>query len=832
MGGVGKTQIAADYAHDVWSRSTPGSRTKRRGQTGVHLLLWVTASSREAITEAYARAARMVITSHDVDPDTEQAAEQFLAWLHASKRRWLIVLDDATTASDLTKLWPPQTQSGQTLITTRSREAAWSTDTREVLHVGVFTPDQSRHYLQRALDRSERPHSDEEAQIDELASVLGHLPIALSQAASFLVDSALTVPAYQAALADRTRSLPDVLPPLDGLPDAQTRTIAALWETSVERASTQQPTGLARPMLALLSVLAPDGVPVQVVTSPRALTWLARRRTTQRRWLSVRSSPVNAEQAGQILRVLDRLSLIDHDPSGAGMIRIHQLVQRTLREDHGSIKHSTVVRVAAAALMSVWPEVECDQDFARRLRANAAVVIAAGTQRGKSGLWPLMGIEGHKLLHRYGDSLGRAGAVRAARDYFQDLYDSSAARYGTLHSPAAYGIRIRLARWQGAAGDVSGAVATSHDLAASHFVRWLPKRASAFLVHAEHGSWRGEAGDAEGARQAYSDLLRESERKLGVEHPSTLTIRHNLAHWRGEAGDLAGAGRAFSDLVRDNERISGAEHPDTLSARSSLAHWQGEAGDAKGARHAFSDLVRDMERILGPEHPSTLTGRHHLARWRGEAGDAEGARQALSDLVRDNERILGAEHPDTLSARHGLAHWRGEAGDAKGARQAFSDLVRDRERILGAEHPDTLNSRHSLAYWRGEAGDAEGTRQAFSDLVRDMERILGPEHPSTLTARHNLAHWRGEAEDAEAARQAFSDLVRDRERILGAEHPETLNSRRSLAHWRGEAGDAEGARRAFSDLVRDMERILGPENPNTLATRKNQSRWREEPNRL
>lgn len=45
MGGVGKTQLAVDYAEQAWDS----------GQ-GVDLLVWVTASSRDAIVAAFGRA--------------------------------------------------------------------------------------------------------------------------------------------------------------------------------------------------------------------------------------------------------------------------------------------------------------------------------------------------------------------------------------------------------------------------------------------------------------------------------------------------------------------------------------------------------------------------------------------------------------------------------------------------------------------------------------------------------------------------------------------------------------------------------------------------------
>ncbi len=67
MGGVGKTQLAADYARTAWDTG------------GLDVLLWITADSRSSVVAAYAQAGVELCRA---DPDnSEQAARTFLAWL-------------------------------------------------------------------------------------------------------------------------------------------------------------------------------------------------------------------------------------------------------------------------------------------------------------------------------------------------------------------------------------------------------------------------------------------------------------------------------------------------------------------------------------------------------------------------------------------------------------------------------------------------------------------------------------------------------------------------------------------------------------------------------
>ncbi|MGW4506834.1 tetratricopeptide repeat protein [Streptomyces sp. NPDC004436] len=765
MGGVGKTQLAADYARTAWNDTGPA--------TGLDVLVWVTAGTRSSVVTGYAQAG-VELCRADPD-DAEQAARAFLAWLtpktSAKPCRWLIVLDDVADPADLQGLWPPDSPHGRTLVTTRRRDAALAGHGRRTIEVGLFSAAEALTYLTTALTGRNEPSEE----LTALADDLGHLPLALAQAAAYLIDTGDTVAEYRRLLADRTTTLADAAP--DALPDDQALPLAAAWSLSIERADTLRPAGVARPMLHLTALLDANGIPQDVLTSAPALAHLTTHRTPT--GSKPAGDPVTARDALRALSALHRLSLLDHDRHADHQaVRVHQLIQRTTRDTLTPHQHNITARAAADALIAAWPAVERDTALAQTLRANATTLAG---HAGKALYRPNV----HRVLYRTGRSLGDTGQVTAARDHFQRLTETSRHHLGEDHADT------------------------------------LTTRSSLAI-------WRGRAGDAAGAGAAFADLLEHMLRVLGPDHPHTLTTRNNLATWRGEAGDAAGAAAACTDLLADRIRVLGPDHPRTLTTRGSLATWRGRAGDAAGAAVAFADLLEHMLRVLGPDHPDTLTTRNNLATCRGEAGDAAGAGAAFADLLEHMLRVLGPDHPDTLTTRGNLATWRGRAGDAAGAAAACTDLLADRIRVLGPDHPDTLTTRGNLATWRGEAGDAAGAGVAFADLLEHMLRVLGPDHPDTLTTRNNLATCRGEAGDAAGAGAAFADLLADRIRVLGPDHPDTLTTRNNLAICRGRAGDAAGAAAACADLLEHMLRVLGPDHPDTLTTRNNLAYWRNE----
>jgi hypothetical protein len=164
LGGVGKSQLAADYARQQWH------------DPATDVIMWISAASRESILATYVAAVGEILGADTTVP--EQAAQRLLSWLSTTTQRWLIVLDDVQVPGDLRGLWPPSTNNGQVLITTRYRGAGLDRPDVQHVDVGVFTPSEARTYLCYRL--AHYPHllgtptaDAEHGELAELAKELG-----------------------------------------------------------------------------------------------------------------------------------------------------------------------------------------------------------------------------------------------------------------------------------------------------------------------------------------------------------------------------------------------------------------------------------------------------------------------------------------------------------------------------------------------------------------------------------------------------------------------------------------------------------------------------------
>jgi hypothetical protein len=714
-GGTGKTQLTAE----IFARA--------RSQ-GVDFALWVSAVSRAAVVVSYAKA---YTATHPGSGggDAERDADAFLTWLAGTNRTWIVVLDDVADPADLSRLWPVG-REGRVVVTTRRRDAS-IVARGLVVDVGVFAPEESAAYLTAKLSAPHARH-DVLDQVSDLAGDLGHLPLALAQAAGVIVDEGLTCGQYRLALADRTRTLKDLFPTdpcASG--DEYDQTLASSWSLAAERADALPPAGLARRVLSLAAMLDANGIPEQIFSSSSVRAFIVGSLSAS----DLTAGPVvSAPEIRRALRNLHRLSLISHDPADPlRSVRMHALAQRSAIEALDPDARPDVVRVVADALVEIWPEVERDRTLADVLRSNSTALI----NRDTTALW---GTTAHPLLFRVGRSLGEAGLVTDAVAYF-DLFQ----------------------------GDCRRRLGTDH--------------LATLISRRELSSWQGESGDAHGASRSLDRLVDDFRGRLGSHHPETLTTRMAQVVWQGEAGDFAGAAENGEHVVTDLTDVLGPDDLQTLDARALVAFWTGHAGDPGAALRITSELLPDYFRVLAPGHPRILSTRHNLAHRQGAAGNPAAAVTSTAELLIDDVRVLGPDHFDTLDTHRNLAYWQGQVGDLSGAATALEDVARDCLRVLGPEHPHTMHARNDLANCVGKLGNTTEAVAALRQVLADRTRILGPCHPHTLVTSHDLANWRGHLEGAATAVAALDELVTVHRRVLGPNHPYTLKCATSLAAW-------------------------------------------------
>ena len=810
-GGTGKTQLAV---------ATWIACTRAESADPVDLAVWVTATSRSSILTGFAAAARRLRLSPD-DNDPERNVATFLDWLEGTHRRWLIVLDDVTDPTDLSGLWPTG-PAGSILLTTRSRDAALTGRKRHRVDVEVFTASECLTYLSAKLAPEARAVGilDE---VVELGDDLGRLPLALAQAAAVISNDALTCGQYRALLADRARTLAELLPTDAG--DEHLWATSAVWALAIDRADALAPIGAAGRLAVVVSLLDPNGIPEAILTSIPICALLSTSASDP-----LITAHVGPAEARRVLRNLHRFSLIVHDPTAVSRsVRMHALAQRAIRENADARTVAAAAEAAADALTQIWLEGESDSSLSQALCAcTSALAISA-----EDHLWSP---SPHPVFLKAGESLRKLGLIMESRAHWEIMVSTATRVLGPDHA-STLTARVGLAQWRAETGDPAHSV-TDFQYLLKDLRRVLGfDHPETLRARIKLACARGNAGDPVAAVAELEGIFVDLLSVGGPDQSLTLEVREHLARFRGITGDLAAAISTYEDLLVDVVRIFGPDHSQTLDLRDYLAQWKQASGDSTGAIAALEGLLVDRLRIMGADHPATLDTRYDLAFGRGLGGDLTGALRDLENVLADMLRILGPEHSETFNTigiRFDIARWKLRTGDFTGATGILQELLDYYVRVFGPDHPRAYGVRSSLAHVKGESGNAAAAVEAFVELLADVSRAPEVDPRDVLAARANLAHWQGEAGDPAGALATFQDLLSSDQEALGTGTTYELaiaSLRGELAHWRGEAGDPSGAASSLEDLVAEIRRIEGPWPPNlndvnTLGAQCELARWR------
>ncbi len=736
VGGTGKTQLAAAIAHTLWDRRA------------VDLLVWVTASSRDAVLTGYAQALGDVGEPEPYD-GPKAAASHFLTWLTGTHRPWLAVLDDLTDPGMLEGLWPWGV-NGRVMVTTNRPDTALRAHRPRAVPVGVFSRREGVNYLHTSL------HADPDQWTGalELAAEVGFLPIILAQAGAVMADTGIDCRQYRIRITEQRGRLNTAAGTISS-------TAAAAGALAIDRADRLPPAGLAWPALALTSLLDPNGIPGAVLTSPAACAFLSR---------FGGGMPADEVQARTAVHNLARVGLVTIDTtSAARTVRAHTLVQALTRQALSADECGQAGRAAADALLQAWPRAGASPVYEQALRDCAARL----RQVTGALLWSP---ECHPVLLRAGESLASAGLAGSAIAYWQAIIDTSRPVLGPVH-PHTILVRDRLAAAYQAAGQYRDAIAV-YERALADRERGLgpehPDTLSARSSLARAYRTAGRAGDA--IRLAERTLA-DCERAHGPGHPDTLAARSELAQAYLSAGLRDEAIAVFERALAGQEQVLGPNHPDTLTARANLAHAYRAAGRLTEAIPLFERTVADREKVQGPDHPDTLTARSSLASAYRAAGRLRDAISAYKRTLAGRERVQGPSHPDTLTARANLADTYHQARKLKDALPLYERTLANRERVQGPDHPDTITARGSLASAYHSARKLTMALPLYERALADCERVHGPDHPDTLASRGNLAHAYHTAGRLTEALALFERTLADCERVLGHDHPLTRTAR-------------------------------------------------------
>lgn len=612
-GGVGKTQVALEYA--------------RRHRNEYVIVWWLAADEPVALEAGIAAlAGRLGLVAADALPDeAREALKQHLA----ERSDWLLVFDAADEPAALAPYLPPPT--GNVLVTSRS--GAWD-GIAASFQLRVLERDESVAMLRR---RSGRP-DESDAAAATLARALGDQPMALELAAVTVREADISFAEYIGRFEDHWAELLRSGRRGGDYPD----TVAMAWAlASRAMEDAAQDAGV---LLKVCAFFAPADVPRWMLLEGAAAAPVP---------LSNFREPAELERA---LTTLERFGLAAVDERSVRLGRVAaELVRDDLPQAWLGNWCDAAVRFAWAAFggdvadRSHWPRYG---EVLPHALAAAGHAEAAGVAAEVCG----------RLLNAAGQYLCERGRYDPARRVLERALVLTTQAHGA-HNPRRSAVVANLARALRRLGQAEQAKA--------HLQAAVEADRSAYGDDHRHvvqlvnnvGTCLYETGDLSAAREHFAWALDVCRGGYGEGHGNIGPITNNLA---GE-GDVDNAVGHFTRALSAAQASLGDDHPVVAHIAANLGITLGIRGDRDAGAQYVQWAIDVAERTLGPDHADLARLLGYLGLLEMDRGNPASARRHLGRALAIEERTLGRDHVGRIARLNHLARCLKALGDVDGA---------------------------------------------------------------------------------------------------------------------------------------------------------------------
>ena len=648
MGGVGKTQVATEYAH--FHRNE------------YQAVLWVRAASPDVLISDFVALATLLDLAQKEEREEKLVVAAVRRWLE-NETRWLLILDNAEDLG-LIPQFVPVAAKGHVLLTTQGDATGGFA---QAIKIEDLSTEQAALLLLRRAKviQPEAPLETaapaDRSSAQAIAVELGGLPLALDQAGAYIEETACGLSAYLGLYRQRAS---DLLKYRGAAPTEHADSVATTFTLSFEKIEKANPA--AAELLRFCAFLHPDAIPEEIIMEGGSE-------------LGPILQPVAADpfQFNAVILAILKYSLLRRDPNSR-TFAIHRLAQKVLQDGMDEASRRRWAERTVKAVNCTFPSVEfpdwpkCERLVAQ-VQASADLIEREGIESPEAAR--LLDDTGLYLLLRArfdpaGPLLERALAIRekalgldhpdvaACLNNLAQLYHlrGKYADAGRLYNRA-------LAMVEKALGLDHPDVATClNNLAQVYHAQGKYAEAEPLFRRAlaiwEKALDPDVAACLNNLAQLYYDqgkyteaepLIKRAlairETALGPDHPDVATCLNNLAQLYYDQGKYAEGEPLCKRALAIWEKALGPDHPDVATCLNNLAGLYDSQGKYAEAEHFLKRALSIHEKALGPEHPAVGTDLSNLAGLYSAQGKDAEAEPLIKRAFAIEETALGPVHP-------------------------------------------------------------------------------------------------------------------------------------------------------------------------------------------
>ena len=708
LGGIGKTQIALEYAY--------------RYALEYSAVFWIAAETAEQILASLLRIAEVLHLSEHDDRDQQQVVVAVQRWL-TTHGQWLLIWDNVEDL-DLLQRFLPTARSGAILITTRSQTLG--TLARSVDLLPMEQEEGILFLLRRA--KLLKPEATDEQVHDlaarmpaqyaaavELVRIMGGLPLALDQAGAYLEETRCGLPAYL----DLFRSRRAILlqqrgeGALDHPSSVSTTFTLAIMATAERHPAVWD-------LLRVCALLQPDAIPEELF-----------RCGAEHLGATLEAVCRDGIEWDRVIATACSYSLLSRQPEEQ-TLSLHRLVQAVLLDAMTEAEQKLWSERTIKALDAVFPPVNSSTEYTIWKQCDLLLPHVLLCLQREETTEESLAIA--SLAAKLAAYLRERGQYREAEVLSQRALRIRERILGPDHPDVAVALgSLGLVYW----------MLGKYDQAEPLYQRDLHIQEQ--VLGPEHQNLAAplnnlanlycSLGKYDEAEPLYKRAIHIREQALGPENPRLIYPLNGLANLYYVKRMDEQAEPLYKRAIRIGEQALGPDHPQLTYPLSSLADLYIQQGKYEQAETLLQRCLRIQETALGLEHPQAGLSLDGLALIYVYQGKYEQAEELYQRALRIQERVLGAEHPDAILSLSGQANLYRDQGRHEEAEALYQRVLSIREQRLGPDHLDTAETLHDLALLRQRQGNLSEALSLARRALKVRSHVLGDAHPKTTATR-------------------------------------------------------------------------------------------------
>ncbi len=658
LGGVGKTQIALEYAY--------------RYALEYSAIFWIGAETEEQIVSSLLRVASVLHLPEQADQDQQRVIAAVQRWL-STHGHWLVIWDNV---EDLVLLdrFLPSARSGATLLTTQSPVLgtwAYGLDLAPMkLEEGllfllrrakILVPEAGSGQLHQFAEQ----HSASYASATQLVEALGGLPLALDQAGAYLEATHCGVSAYLDLFCSRRF---DLLRSRGERAHDHPASVSTTFMLALASAIERYP--VVGDLLRVCALLQPDAIPEELFRQGAKMLGPDLK--------TVCSDPLEWDR---LIVVACSSSLLCRYPEEQ-TLSLHRLVQAVLLDTMTESQLEIWNRRTLAALSAAFP--------------NAHPTAASTSWQQSDRFLPhallclrRVGFAEEALTYKVAQHLLRRGQYAEAEPLFWHVLALREQTQGPDHSHVASALNyLALLSWE------QGKYAQAEPL----YQRALfiyeqtqgadPLDMASTLNNLANLYWsQGKYAQAETLHQLALSIYEQTQ---GADPLDVARALSNLASLYGEQGKYAQAEPLLQHALSISEQTLGPDHHLVAFYLNNLAECFVEQSKYVEAEALHQRARALREQALGPDHPLVAFSLSNLASVYTAQGKYTEAEPLYRRALALREQHLGHDHPETAQTLHDLALFHQKQGNLSEAIFLVERALTIRSQSLGDSHRKTI----------------------------------------------------------------------------------------------------------------------------------------------